>query len=112
MVDLSPRPCEHCGHPMHPTKCPVPECGCVCPRCPHRTHWPDYCRVGICQCEPPTLPASAWARWPWQRCRAVREHRGRHQHHGRCELRRGHRGLHALERGMDTHRWSTDWAGW
>lgn len=54
-----------------------------------------------------TLP---WAKWPWRRCRAVREPRpGESYYAGRCDLTRRHRGDHALERGMDTPRWSTDW---
>jgi len=52
-----------------------------------------------------------WARWPWQQCRAVREPRQDSNIWGRCELRRGHpiEVDHALERGFDTPRWSTDW---
>lgn len=52
-----------------------------------------------------------WAQWPFDpRCRARRERR-RGQYYGRCELRAGHEGDHALERGMDVPRWSTDWTG-
>lgn len=54
-----------------------------------------------------------WAPLLGRRCRARRETRaseGRDQHFGRCELRAGHAGDHALERGMDTPRWSTDWS--
>ena len=52
---------------------------------------------------------------PWQRpfrrrCRAVREPRPGVAFHGRCELAAGHDGDHALERGFDTPRWSTDWS--
>lgn len=53
-----------------------------------------------------------WARWPWQQCRARREPRGgsdKTQYFGRCELRRGHKSDHALERGFDMPTWSTDW---
>ncbi len=50
-----------------------------------------------------------WAAWPWQQCRARREPRPG-QHSGRCELRRhGPEIDHALERGFDIPRWSTDW---
>ena len=55
------------------------------------------------------------AELPWakpmfgpSRCRAVKEHNAS-GHHGRCELGAGHKGDHALERGMDTPRWSTKW---
>jgi len=51
-----------------------------------------------------------WARWPWQACIARREQRGTSSLFGRCELRRNHEGDHALERGMDIPRWSTDWS--
>ena len=52
-----------------------------------------------------------WARWTWQQCNAVRERRPNVPHWGRCELRRGHpvEVEHALERGFDIPRWSTDW---
>jgi hypothetical protein len=53
-----------------------------------------------------------WAKWPWQRCFAYREPRDGSHYHGRCELRRGHPGDHALERGFDTPRWSSDWTGY
>lgn len=52
---------------------------------------------------------------PWSKpfraqCRAVREPRGTDAFFGRCELRPDHTGHdHALDRGMDTPRWSTDW---
>ncbi len=51
---------------------------------------------------------------PWQnlwqrRCRAFRERRPGEPYWGRCELRRRHEGDHALERGFDTPRWSSDW---
>jgi hypothetical protein len=50
-----------------------------------------------------------WAR-PWQRrCAAVREQRPGSLYWGQCELRRGHAGDHALDRGYDVPRWSTDW---
>lgn len=50
-----------------------------------------------------------WAR-PWQRtCTAVREQRDGAIYWGRCELVRNHRGDHALDRGVDVVRWSTDW---
>lgn len=48
-----------------------------------------------------------WAIFPWQQCKAVKEPGD--GHHGRCELRHGHEGDHALERGMDIPRWSTRW---
>jgi hypothetical protein len=39
-----------------------------------------------------------WApAWPWLRCRA---RGGDGCYYGRCDLRRGHDGAHALERGM------------
>lgn len=44
---------------------------------------------------------SAWAFWPWERCKA-RKRRVRGQvYFGRCELRKNHEGAHALERGFD-----------
>lgn len=50
-----------------------------------------------------------WAR-PWQRrCAAVREQRAGSMFWGRCELVRDHDGDHALDRGYDIPRWSTDW---
>lgn len=51
-----------------------------------------------------------WARWPWRQCQAVREPRPG-QPYGRCELVRGHDVEidHALERGLDIPRWSTEW---
>lgn len=57
-----------------------------------------------------TEPALPWATWPWRRCRAVREPGQPDGWHGRCELRRSHDGLHALDRGMELVRWSTRWA--
>jgi hypothetical protein len=51
-----------------------------------------------------------WARWSWQACTARRERRPDVPYFGRCELRRNHDGDHALERGMDIPRWSTDWS--
>jgi hypothetical protein len=52
----------------------------------------------------PELP---WQEYPWQRrCKAVKEP-GEFFYWGRCELRRGHLGDHALERGMEVLRWST-----
>lgn len=48
-----------------------------------------------------------WAKWPWQRCKAVKEPSD--SHYGRCELKKKHAGDHALERGMDIPRWSTKW---
>jgi len=50
-----------------------------------------------------------WAGWWQRRCRAVREPKPDAPYYGRCELRRGHDGDHALERGFDTPRWSTGW---
>jgi hypothetical protein len=51
-----------------------------------------------------------WASWPTPRCKAVRERRGgRPDYFGRCNLTRYHTGDHALERGMEIVRWSTDW---
>jgi hypothetical protein len=45
---------------------------------------------------------------PWhRRCKAVKE--PGEPYWGRCELRAGHQGDHALERGMETPRWSTEW---
>ncbi len=50
-----------------------------------------------------------WAKW-WQRhCAAVREQREGAVYWGQCELVRGHGGDHALDRGYDVVRWSTDW---
>jgi hypothetical protein len=54
---------------------------------------------------PWTLP---WAHWPWQSCPA-RVEPNPSGLYGRCELRRGHEGDHALERGFDIPRWSTRW---
>jgi len=48
-----------------------------------------------------------WAALWHRRCKAVKELGGTYW--GRCELRRHHAGLHALERGMDIPRWSTEW---
>jgi hypothetical protein len=57
--------------------------------------------------EPPRLPFAG----PFhRRCRA-RVEPNRSGLHGRCDLRAGHPGDHALERGMDTPRWSTAWTG-
>jgi hypothetical protein len=55
-----------------------------------------------------------WSKWPFgRRCRARREPRageGKWQHFGRCELApHGPEIDHALERGFDSPRWSTDW---
>jgi hypothetical protein len=51
-------------------------------------------------------PGLPWYEYPWQRrCKAVKE--PGEGYWGRCELRRGHLGDHALERGMETCRWST-----
>lgn len=59
-----------------------------------------------------------WAQYIWQQCKAYREPReGGKGYHGRCELLRNHvdEGMplnvkdHALERGMDIPRWSTEW---
>jgi hypothetical protein len=56
------------------------------------------------------LSADDFAKWPWQRCRAVREPEVHTPNwHGRCELKKNHRGDHALERGFDIPRWSTEW---
>lgn len=54
-----------------------------------------------------------WAIYLWQQCKAVKEPNPEHSsHHGRCDLIRNHAGIdHALERGMDIPRWSTDWTG-
>ena len=50
-----------------------------------------------------------WARL-WERtCTAVREQRPDAAFWGLCELRRFHAGDHALDRGFDVPRWSTDW---
>jgi hypothetical protein len=53
----------------------------------------------------------AWAFWPWQRCKArVEPHPDRYGYWGRCELKKHGKDVdHALERGMDTPRWSTRW---
>jgi hypothetical protein len=58
--------------------------------------------------------SAAIARLPWarvwtRRCRARREPRNSYDYHGRCELVPRHDGEHALERGMEICRWSTDW---
>jgi hypothetical protein len=50
-----------------------------------------------------------WSPGFWNRCSAVRERRAGAPYWGRCDLKRGHDGPHALERGFDTPRWSTDW---
>lgn len=44
-----------------------------------------------------------WATWPWNRCPA------RTERWERCDLRKGHDGDHALERGLDIPRWNTRW---
>ncbi len=44
-----------------------------------------------------------WARWPWNRCRAVKEPNPS-GHWGRCELQKRHVCDHALDRGMDVPR--------
>lgn len=50
-----------------------------------------------------------WNVWPWKRCKAFREPRPGH-FWGQCELDKNHFGIdHALERGMDIPRWSTEW---
>lgn len=49
------------------------------------------------------------ARTPWTRCKAVKEP-NKSGYWGRCDLRRNHAGDHALERGMEIHRWSTAWS--
>jgi len=58
-----------------------------------------------------------WAVWwkPWRRCKAVKEPNAS-GYYGRCELDRDHNYAiepehrhHALERGFDTPRWSTQW---
>jgi hypothetical protein len=50
---------------------------------------------------------------PWAKflkCRAVLERRPEASYWGRCELMPGHFGIdHALERGMEIIRWSTDY---
>ena len=55
------------------------------------------------------IATDQWATWPWQQCRARREPRSG-EFFGRCELRKGHAGDHALERGFDSPRWSTNWS--
>lgn len=50
-----------------------------------------------------------WAQLFQRRCRAVREARPGQGLWGRCELLADHEGDHALERGMDCPRWSTNW---
>lgn len=54
-----------------------------------------------------------WYRGWWTnrpRCRAVRERRYTSAHYGRCELISPHpNDDHALDRGIVTPRWSTDW---
>jgi len=49
-----------------------------------------------------------WYTWPWKRCRAVKEP-NRSGYWGRCELTLGHVCAHALDRGMDIPRWTTEW---
>lgn len=41
-----------------------------------------------------------WAIVPWNRCRARLEKKEDAEFYGRCELKKGHRGPHALERGF------------
>lgn len=41
-----------------------------------------------------------WATWPWTRCTAKLA-KGVDDYHGRCDLKKGHRTQHALERGFD-----------
>ncbi|MGH3987464.1 MAG: hypothetical protein ACRDTZ_09120 [Pseudonocardiaceae bacterium] len=56
---------------------------------------------------PEELP---WYRWPWQRCRAVRERQGDDAWFGRCELEPHPNTVdHALDRALDFPRWSTRW---
>lgn len=50
-----------------------------------------------------------WAKWPWQRRCTARKEPNSSGYWGRCELKKNHKCDHALERGMDTPRWSTDW---
>ena len=54
------------------------------------------------------IDLNAWAKWPWQACKARKEPNSS-GYWGRCELRKGHDGDHALERGFDIPRWSTEW---
>jgi hypothetical protein len=54
-----------------------------------------------------TVSDLPWVRLSQRRCRAVREPGT--SYWGRCELRAGHDGDHALDRAMDTPRWSTRW---
>lgn len=50
-----------------------------------------------------TIILDNWAVWPWNRCAA------RTERYERCDLKRHAHGDHALERGFDIPRWSTDW---
>jgi len=47
-----------------------------------------------------------WRPWFMRRCRARLERGEYHgqNHHGRCDLQRGHEGVHVLERGMEVVR--------
>lgn len=44
----------------------------------------------------------------YRRCRAYRPPGHPDGYFGRCDLQAGHKGTHALERGMEVWRWSTD----
>lgn len=56
------------------------------------------------------MSALPWSRWPWNRCKAYKEADFKDGYWGRCELKRhSHEIDHALDRGMDTPRWSTRW---
>ncbi len=50
-----------------------------------------------------------WAKWPWTRCRAVKEPSQYGGYHGRCDLKYYHEGDHKLDRGLDQPQWSTEW---
>jgi hypothetical protein len=85
----------------------VPGPQCV-PDRPHRLTWRDK-RVIKAFWQELNNPELPWQEYPWQRrCKAVKEPNWS-SYWGRCELRRGHWGDHALERGMEVLRWSTRW---
>ncbi len=63
--------------------------------------------VGLCAKHKRLQADLPWAPiWPWKRCRASVEPNPT-GYWGRCDLQARHDGDHALERGMDTPRWST-----
>jgi hypothetical protein len=48
-----------------------------------------------------------YSTFPWNRCKAVLEPKEGHSYYGRCDLKKGHRSLHVLERGFNIVWFST-----